>query len=73
MTEAVSLIITEARKLSLDERLEVLAGIIAILDEAQPTDLDAAILVEAKDRLAAFRRGELKARDLDEALAKYAL
>ena len=39
--------------------------------QARDSRLDELWTAEAKDRLAAYRRGELAARDLSDILAKY--
>ena len=70
MTDKAEILIAEARKLSPDERIEVAEAILASLD-LPGTERDLAWLHEAKDRLAAYKRGELTARDFDHVLAKY--
>lgn len=70
MTHAVKNLSAEARKLSPSERLELVDDLLASLDESDPR-LDARWAKEAEDRLAAYRRGEIKAVALQEVLAKY--
>lgn len=53
------------------ERAELVVGILQSLDATDP-NLDQLWAEEAKDRLAAYRRGELEALDFDETLAKLA-
>jgi len=70
MTERAKVLIDQARKLSSEERLEIADALLTSL--AQPdADLDEAWLAEARDRLEAYRRGEIEARDFDEVIAKY--
>lgn len=70
MTEAAKHLSLEARKLSPSERLELVDDLLASLSEDDP-DIDARWAKEAEDRLAAYRRGEIKAVPLQEVLAKY--
>ena len=70
MTEAAKTLSVQARKLSPSERLELVADILASLDEPDP-NIDRLWTKEAEDRLAAFRRGEIKAIPLEQVLAKY--
>jgi putative addiction module component (TIGR02574 family) len=60
----------EARKLSPAERIELVDDILASLDEPDPA-IDRLWAKEAEERLAAYRRGEIKALPLEEVLAKY--
>jgi len=53
------------------ERAELVEGILQSLDATDPS-LDQLWSEEARDRLAAFRRGELEALDFDETLARHA-
>lgn len=70
MTEAAKHLSLEARKLSPNERLELVDDLLASLNEDAP-DIDARWAKEAEDRLAAYRRGEIQAVPLQEVLAKY--
>ncbi len=70
MTEAAKHLSLEARKLSPTERLELVDDLLASLNDDDP-DIDALWAKEAEDRLAAYRRGEIKAIPLQEVLAKY--
>jgi putative addiction module component (TIGR02574 family) len=70
MTDAAKNLSAEARKLSPSERLELVDDILASLDEADAS-IDALWAREAEGRLAAYRRGEIKALSLKEVLAKY--
>ena len=70
MTDAAKMLSRQARDLSPAERLELIDDLLASLDEGDPR-LDALWAKEAEDRLAAYRRGEIKAFPLQEVLAKY--
>ena len=70
MTKAAKTLGAQARKLSPDERMELVDDILASVDEPDPT-VDRLWAMEAEDRLAAYRRGEIKAVPLQEVLAKY--
>jgi len=70
MTEAAKKLSAQARKLSTSERIDLVDSILASLDEPDPS-IDRLWAKEAEERLAAYRRGEIKAVPLQEALAKY--
>ena len=70
MTDAAKILSKQARSLSPDERLELVDDLLASLDEGD-AKIDALWTSEAEDRLAAYRRGEIKAIPLQEVLAKY--
>ena len=70
MTEAAKILSEQARSLSPAERLELVDDLLASLDEVDPK-IDILWAREAEDRLAAYRRGEIKAIPLQEVLAKY--
>ena len=70
MTRAPKTLSEQARKLSPVERLELVDDILASLDEPDPA-IDRLWAKEAEDRLAAYRRGEIKSVPLEEVLAKY--
>lgn len=70
MTEAAKKLSIEARKLSPAERLELVDDVLESLDESSPR-IDGLWAKEAEDRLAAYRKGEIKAVSLQEVLAKY--
>lgn len=70
MTEATKTLSDQARRLSPAERIELVDAIMASLDEPDP-NMDGLWAAEAEDRLAAYRRGEIKAIPLQEVLAKY--
>lgn len=63
-------VIEQAKQLSALEKLEVVDALLASVDKSDPA-LDRLWAVEAEDRLAAYRRGEIKALELNEVLAKY--
>lgn len=70
MTNATKTLSVEARKLSPSERIDLVDDILASLDEPNP-DIDTQWTTEAEDRLAAYRRGEIRAIPLEQVLAKY--
>lgn len=70
MTDEAKLLSRQARSLSLAERLELIDDLLASLNEGDPK-IEAQWAREAEDRLAAYRRGEIKAVPLQEVLAKY--
>jgi putative addiction module component (TIGR02574 family) len=70
MTDAAKSLSRRARELSQAERLELIDDLLSSLDEGNPK-LEALWAKEAEDRLAAYRRGEIKAVPLQEVLAKY--
>jgi putative addiction module component (TIGR02574 family) len=70
MTEGAKELSAKARKLSPAERLELVDDLLASLDEPD-AQIDRLWAKEAEERLAAYRRGEIKAVPLQEVLAKY--
>jgi putative addiction module component (TIGR02574 family) len=70
MTDAAKLLSRQARDLTPAERLELIDDLLASLDQVDPK-IDALWAREAEDRLAAYRRGEIKSIALQEVLAKY--
>ena len=70
MTESTKTLSVEARKLSPAERLDLVDDIPASLDEPD-SNIDRLWATEAEDRMAAYRRGEIRAIPLGEVLAKY--
>jgi len=70
VTEPTKGLSDQARKLSPAERIELVDAILATLDEPDPA-IDRLWAKEAEDRLAAYRRGEIKALSLEEVLRKY--
>ena len=71
MNERVRKLTEQASLLAPIERAELVEGILQSLDATDP-NLDQLWAEEAKDRLAAYRRGEVEALDFDETLAKHA-
>ena len=70
MTESTKTLSIEARKLSPAERIDLVDDILASLDEPD-SSIDGQWAREAEDRMAAYRRGEIRAIPLEEVLAKY--
>ena len=70
MTHETKILIEKARALPAEERIEIAEAIMASLDGPDPA-LDQAWLEEARNRLEAYRRGELRTRDFDDVMAKY--
>ena len=70
MTESTKTLSVEARKLSPAERIDLVDDILASLDEPDP-NIDQLWAKEAEDRMAAYRRGEIRAIPLEQVLAKY--
>jgi putative addiction module component (TIGR02574 family) len=70
MTELTKALVAEARKLSAAERIDLVDDILASLDEPDQS-IDAQWAKEAEDRLAAYRRGEIRSIPLEQVLAKY--
>jgi putative addiction module component (TIGR02574 family) len=60
----------QARELSASDRIALIEDVLDSLDNTDPR-IDNLWIAEAKDRLAAYRRGELAAKDLNEIIAKY--
>jgi putative addiction module component (TIGR02574 family) len=59
-----------ARELSASDRIALVEDVLDSLDRIDPR-IDDLWTAEAKDRLAAYRRGDLAARDLNDVIAKY--
>jgi len=70
MTTTAEALSAQAVQLRPEERMEVVERILDSLDEPDAA-LDALWAKEADDRLAAYRRGEVKAVALSEVIAKY--
>jgi putative addiction module component (TIGR02574 family) len=71
MNERIKELTEQASLLPPIERVELVEGILQSLDATDPS-LDQLWSEEAKDRLAAYRRGEVEAVGFDEILAKHA-
>jgi putative addiction module component (TIGR02574 family) len=70
MSQAAETLSAQAAKLPLEQRMEVVERILNSIDEPNST-LDALWAKEADDRLAAYRRGEIRAVALSDVIAKY--
>ena len=70
MSDAVQELGEAARKLSPAERIRLVDEILSSLDQTNPS-LDATWAAEVEDRIAAYRRGEIRALELSEILSKY--
>ena len=70
MFQAAEALSAQAAKLPPEERVEVVERILDSLDQPNVT-LDALWAKEAEDRLAAYRRGEIKVMTLSDVIAKY--
>ena len=60
----------QARALPPDERISLIEDVLDSLDHADP-NIDRMWAREANERLAAYRRGELAAKDLGDIVTKY--
>ncbi len=72
MTRTAEALSAQAVQLTPAERMEVVERILDSLDQPDTT-LDSLWAKETDDRLAAYRRGEIKALALSEVIAKYAV
>ena len=70
MLQAAKALSEQAVQLPPVERMALVERILDSLDEPDPS-MDALWAQEADDRLAAYRRGEIRAVPLSEVLAKY--
>lgn len=70
MTPTAEALSAQAAKLPPQERMEVVERILDSLDQPDAA-LEALWAQEADDRLAAYRRGEIKAVALSDVIAKY--
>ena len=60
----------EARKLSPEERIELIEDLLGSIEPTDP-EIDRLWAEEARDRLAAYLRGEMKAKTLQEVVQQY--
>lgn len=60
----------QARELSPQDRIALVEDVLDSLDQADP-NIDRLWAKEAGERLAAYRRGEIAAKDLSDIIAKY--
>jgi putative addiction module component (TIGR02574 family) len=70
MNDKTRALCEQARDLSPQERIALVEDVLDSLDRADPA-IDRLWASEAKDRLAAYRRGDLAARELTDIVAKY--
>jgi putative addiction module component (TIGR02574 family) len=70
MNEKAKALGEQARELNPQERIALVEDVLDSLDRPD-LDIDRLWATEAKERLAAYRRGELAATDLSEIVAKY--
>ena len=70
MSERAKVLGEQARELTPPERIALVEDLLDSLDRADPR-IDSLWVKEANERLAAYRRGELAAKDLNEIVAKY--
>jgi putative addiction module component (TIGR02574 family) len=70
MNTGTKALIEQARRLTPEERIQLVED---LLDSLEPTDpeIDRLWAEEARDRLDAYRRGEMRARPLDDVLEKF--
>jgi hypothetical protein len=70
MNDETKTLSRKAQALSPNERVALVEEVLESLDTVDPA-FDRLWAKEAADRLAAYRRGELSAKDLSEIVAKY--
>lgn len=70
MTPTSETLSAQAAQLAPEERIQLVERILNSLDQPDAA-LDALWANEASDRLAAYRRGEIKAVGLSDVIAKY--
>ena len=70
MNEKAKILGQRARELSPQDRIALVEDVLESLDRAAP-DIDRLWAKEAGERLAAYHRGDLAAKDLSEIIAKY--
>jgi putative addiction module component (TIGR02574 family) len=70
MIDDAKVLSRKARALSPSDRIALVEEVLESLDKPDP-GIERLWAKEAADRLAAYRRGELSARDLSEIAAKY--
>jgi len=70
MSDDAKMLIERARALSLQDRIALVEDVLDSLDRADP-EIDKLWAREAADRVSAYRRGELAAKDLSDIVAKY--
>ena len=70
MNQNVKNLAAEAEKLAVADRITFVEHLLATLDKPDPA-IDAAWMAEGQDRLNAYKRGEIEARDAADVLAKH--
>lgn len=70
MNDEAKTLIERAQALPPEERIALVEDVLDSLDRADP-DIDRLWAREATDRAAAYRRGELAAKDLSDVVTKY--
>jgi putative addiction module component (TIGR02574 family) len=70
MNDKTKTLSEQARMLSPEDRIALIEDLLDSLDGADPT-VDRLWAREAGERLVAYRRGDLTARDLHDVIAKY--
>jgi putative addiction module component (TIGR02574 family) len=69
MSNEAKTLIEQARALPPEDRIALVEDVLDSLDHADP-DIDQLWAREATDRVAAYRRGELAAKDLSDVVAR---
>jgi putative addiction module component (TIGR02574 family) len=70
MSDLTKALGAQVRELSPSDRIALVEDVLDSLDRSD-SRLDDLWTTEAKDRLAAYRRGELTAKDINDIIAKY--
>jgi putative addiction module component (TIGR02574 family) len=70
MSNEAKTLIEQARALPPQDRIALVEDVLDSLDRVDP-DIDRLWAREASERLAAYRRGEVGAKDLGDVVAKY--
>ncbi len=69
MNKRIDTVMQAAARLDPGERIELVQRILQSVDPTRP-EIDAAWLLEAKERMAAFDRGEVETFDADAAISE---
>jgi putative addiction module component (TIGR02574 family) len=70
MNDKAKILSEQARALSPEDRIALVEDVLDSLDKADPT-VERLWAREASERLVAYRRGDLAAKDLHDIVAKY--
>jgi putative addiction module component (TIGR02574 family) len=70
MSDSAKTLAKQVRDLPPEDRITLIEEVLDSLDRADP-EIDRLWAHEASERLAAYHRGELAAKDLSEVIAKY--